>query len=718
MKHTKADVVPGAIAHRVDDREQTIEEHLEQTARQAERFAASFGKEKRAWMAGRLHDIGKYSPDFQEHIRHPEKTGTCDHSTAGAKEAFGRGQLEVAVSIMGHHGGLPNFGSPIVDTSGDGTFCGRKRKWEEGKIPDYSAWKSCGAQQDFGNVEPVDGTRTAFGRYMEIKMLHSALVDADYLDTERFMQDGAVLRGQYDTIGQLRERLENWLAGEKWLEAQGGVNGMRAEILQAAAAQGKKQGRGIYTLTVPTGGGKTVSSLRFALHHAAEHGLDRIIYVVPYTNIIEQTAQKFRTILGEENVLEHHSNVVYEKADQEELNPFLLASENWDMPVVITTAVQFFESLFHNKPSRCRKIHNMANSVIIYDEVQMLPVDYWIPCVRALEELSGSYRATQVLCTATQPAITFPGGKQPEEIAGDVAGYFSGFKRVTFRDAGELELDRVAGRMAAQEQVLCVVNTKKAARDLYDMLAGGEDTFYLTTMMVPAHRQEVLKKIRDRLGAGKSCRLAATSLVEAGVDLDFAYVMRELAGLDSVLQAAGRCNREGKRSREESITEIFTFAGKIPHTIRQQADAARRVMAGSDQWDSLEAIEAYFTFWRQQRGGQNLDKKGIMEKVEQYAFRDIAEAFRLIESDTYTIYVPWGEEGESLVGRLRAGEYNRSLLRKLGRYGVNVFQSHYVSLLQGDAETVNGLAVLTNMSLYRAQTGLEFEEKEGIAIFS
>lgn len=563
----------------------------------------------------------------------------------------------------------------------------------------------------------MDGSRTAFGRYMEIKMLHSALVDADYLDTENFMQDGSVLRGQYDTMGQLKERLETWLAGKKWLEAKGDINGMRAELLRTAAAEGKKRGRGIYTLTVPTGGGKTVSSLRFALHHAVEHGLDRVIYVVPYTNIIEQTAHKFREILGEENVLEHHSNVVYKETEGEECNRFLLASENWDMPVIITTAVQFFESLFHNKPSRCRKLHNIANSVIIYDEVQMLPVDYWIPCVQALEELSASYRTTQVLCTATQPAIVFPGGRQPAEIAGDVAGTFAGFKRVTFRDAGELELSDVAERMAGHGQALCVVNTKKTARDLYDMLGEGEDTFYLTTMMAPAHRQEVLAKIRARLGADKSCRLVATSLVEAGVDLDFAYVMRELAGLDSVLQAAGRCNREGKRNVEESITEVFSFGGKIPRTIRQQADAARYVMGRFAQWDHLDAVEAYFTFWRQLRGTQNLDKKRIMEKVEQYAFRDIAEAFRLIESDMYTVYIPWKEEGEKLAGRLRAGQYNRSLLRNLGRYGVNVFRSHYESLLQGDVEVVGGMAILTNMSLYREQTGLEFEEKEGIAIF-
>ena len=492
---------------------------------------------------------------------------------------------------------------------------------------------------------------------------------------------------------------------------------MRTEILETAAQKGRLFGRGIYTMTVPTGGGKTLSSLRFALEHAVEHGLDRVIYVVPYVNIIEQTAETFRNILGNRNVLEHHSHGM-SAGDEQELQRLELASENWDMPVIITTAVQFFESLFHNKPSRCRKLHNIANSVIIYDEAQMLPVKHWIPCVQALEELSASCRATQILCTATQPAITFPGKTVPLEIVEDVKKYYGAFQRVTFKNAGLLSLEAVAGRIMEEKQVLCIVNTKKTVQRLFHMLPEGEKNFHLTTMMVPAHRKEILEEIKKRLHEKKACRVIATSLVEAGVDLDFAYVMREQAGLDSILQAAGRCNRNGERSPKDSIVEIFSLEEQIPASMSQQVGVTRYVMREFEEWDSLKAIEAYFQSWRDLRGKENLDEKEIMKKVNRYAFREIARDFHLIENDTCTIYIPWKEEGERLIGQLRKGLYHKELLRELGRYGVNVFEPHYRELVErGDVELIHGVAVLANGALYHEDTGLEFQEKEGIAIF-
>lgn len=704
------------LAHKTDDREQTLEEHLNNTAKLSEQFAAVFGKGELGRMAGYLHDQGKGSSAFQNRIRHPESTAKCDHSTAGALEAFRRGQPGVAMCIMGHHGGLPNLGSN-VDTGEDGTVQARLRKAKEGRIPDCSRWKEICSQPDFSKVPKMDSRQSAFGRYMEIKMLHSALVDADYLDTESFTEQGAVPRGGGDTLAQLKDRLESYLEEMKWLEPQEGINGMRTEILETAASKGKEWQRGIYTLTVPTGGGKTISSLRYGLHHAVEHGLDRIIYVIPYMNIIEQTAGKFREILGEENVLEHHSNVIYEEEDDEQ-NKLRLAAENWKMPVIVTTAVCFFESLFHNKPSKCRKIHNIANSVIIYDEAQMLPVSYWIPCIRAIEELSASYRTTQILCTATQPAVAFSPQTKVLEITQQTEKYYEKCKRVTFRDAGELALEEIGGKISVSEQILCIVNTKRKAKKIYDMLSDKKAAFHLTTMMIPEHREGMLLAIRERLEEGSPCKVIATCLVEAGVDLDFAYVMRELAGLDSVLQAAGRCNRNGKRPREESVTEIFSTEGRLPDSIRQQVDAARYIMGKYEQWDSLEAIEAYFRFWRELRGKENLDKKNVMEKVDRYACRDIAEAFHLIENDTYTVYVPWHEKGRELIDALRKGQKSKALFRQLGRYGVNVFEPHYREFLRlGNIELVQGLAVLNNMDLYHEDTGLEFQAEEGIAIF-
>lgn len=705
------------LAHKIGDREQTVLQHLTGTAELSKKFASAFGKGKQGEMAGYLHDIGKYSQLFQERIQNPECTKRCDHSTAGAIEAFNRRQLGVAMCIMGHHGGLLNMGGN-KDTSEDPTVQGRLKKGREGKIPDYHIWRELCPNQNFGDVPEMDPNQTPFERYMEIKMLYSSLVDADFLETEHFMEEEAVPRGGFDTMEQLKERLETYLENKKWLTAQTGINGMRTEILETAAHQGRTRERGIYTLTVPTGGGKTISSLRFALHHAVEHGLERIIYVIPYVNIIEQTAEQFREILGSRNVLEHHSNILYEEEDERDQRRFQLASENWQATVVITTAVQFFESLFHNKPSRCRKLHNIANSVIIYDEVQMLPVSQWIPCVQALEELSRSYRATQVLCTATQPAMTFPQKTLPLELIREPKRYFGKFKRVTFRNSGLLPLEEVAEKIEGNEQVLCIVNTKRTAQSLYKLIVEKEGVFHLTTMMVPVHRKEVLGQIKERLKAGKPCKVIATSLVEAGVDLDFPYVMREQAGLDSILQAAGRCNRNGSRSFGESITEVFELEGKIHASIRQQVDAARYVMRQYEQWDSLEAIEAYFKFWRDLRGEENLDQKQVMDKIGRYAFRDVAEAFQLIENDTYTVYIPWKEEGEELVSRLRSGFYDKALFRALGRYGVNVFELHYRDLVRlGNLELINGIGVLINRNIYHEDTGLEFQTEEGIAIF-
>ncbi len=706
------------LAHKTEDREQTLQEHLQGTAKLAGDFAAAFGKRSLGEFAGGLHDIGKASKEFQARVRNPNSTETYDHSTAGALEAVKMRQMTAAMCIMGHHSGLLDFGGQM-DKDMDGTVRGRIKKGLEGKIPDYSGWKEACPSLSLPSVPEMDASQTAFGRYMETKFLYSSLVDADFLDTEEFMNGEPAPRGMGDSLETLLGRLEDWLNKHGWLEGKTGINGMRSELLRTAAAHGREAERGIYTLTVPTGGGKTVSSLYWALCHGVSHGLDRVIYVIPYMNIIEQTAKKFREILGEENVLEHHSNVIYEKDSEEEQDPFLLASENWDMPVVVTTAVQFFESLFHNKSSRCRKLHNIANSVVIYDEVQMLPASYWTPCIHAMEELSDSFRATQVLCTATQPAITFPKGTEPEEITKNTKKQFEQLKRVTFVNGGQTSPEELADKLKSHRQALCIVNTKRTARRLYELLEGREGCFHLTTMMVPAHREEVLSEIRRRLGDGLPCLVAATSLVEAGVDLDFPHVLREQAGLDSILQAAGRCNRNGKKKPEESIVEVFSLEVKAPDSIRQQVDAARYIMKGDKEWDSLEAIEAYFRFWREKlRGEENLDRKKIMEKAERYAFREIAETFRLIDDDTYTVYIPWREEGKRLLRELRGGKCGRGLFRKLGRYSVNVYEPHYRELLRlGDIELIQGTAVLANEKLYDEHAGLAFSAKEGDAIF-
>ena len=339
---------------------------------------------------------------------------------------------------------------------------------------------------------------------------------------------------------------------------------------------------GLYTLTVPTGGGKTFASLSFALEQAAAQGMKRVIYVIPYMSIIDQTAAVFADLLGAENVLADYSCADYKSLERENLTPAqyrqLLASENWDASVVVTTAVQFFESLYANRSSRCRKLHNIANSVIIFDEAQTLPTSYLLPCVSAIAQLVRHYHATAVLCTATQPALEpyfrqFAPELPLQEIVPDTATLYTTLRRTTLCDAGELTLEALTSQLCALSQVLCVVNRRKTAQEVYAALPA-EGSYCLTTLLCAADRRRQLAEIRQRLRESLPCRVVSTSLIEAGVDVDFPAAYREQCGLDSLLQTAGRCNREGHRSVEESLVYRFTLEGcGVPQMLRQNVHA-------------------------------------------------------------------------------------------------------------------------------------------------
>ncbi len=396
------------MAHISDDklREQSVQEHLKNTALLAGQFADKFCCRDWGFGCGMLHDIGKYSKKFQLRLHGGP---IVDHATAGARELYSRGYLMAAYCVAGHHSGLPDGGTQ-ADIAGSSTLYGRMKK----QLKDYQAYQSEIVMPEFTNPPLVPVGRGGFSVSFFIRMLYSCLVDADFLDTEQFMSDGTARRIQNASMEELLQSLRAYIT--PWMEQteQATVNGKRTAILQACLDKGKEK-QGLYTLTVPTGGGKTVSSLAFALQHAVEHHLDRVIYVIPYTSIIEQNAQVFRDILGSENVLEDHCHVSYES--EEELLHQQLAAENWDKSLVVTTNVQFFESLFSNRSSKCRKLHNIANSVVIFDEAQMLPVNYLSPCVRAISELICNYHSTAVLCTATQPSLNkiFPGEVQVKE---------------------------------------------------------------------------------------------------------------------------------------------------------------------------------------------------------------------------------------------------------------------------------------------------------------
>ena len=711
------------IAHKDGERVQSVKAHLEGTAERAGDFAEKFGKREWGYCCGMLHDIGKYAKEFQKKIQ--ENTDDrVDHATAGAQVCKEQGRYYPILSycIAGHHAGLPDYGNTAISSS----LCGRWKK----RICDYQAYK------DEIRIPELDTEPIAFDkdRNMDfalgtfIRMLYSCLVDADFLDTELFMKNGDTGRNSGESMEILQNRLKNHIS--EWLKNtdEDTINGRRTEILNNCIREGKQK-EGIFRLTVPTGGGKTVASLAFALEHAVKNHKDRIIYVIPYTSIIEQNAQVFREILGEENVLENHCNVDYESS--EEFKPMQLASENWDKPVVVTTNVQFFESLFANKSSKCRKIHNIANSVIILDEAQMLPMDYLKPCIAMLQELVDSYSASIVLCTATQPALDsfFSKNELIKELCPRMEEQFSFFKRVNYQNLGKIRQDHLIEKLKKENNALCIVNTKKAAQVIYKELHG-EGIYHLSTSMYPKHRKRVLKTIRERLKNSEKCIVFSTSLVEAGVDLDFATVYRQIAGLDSMIQAAGRCNREGKRELSNSIVCIFDLEEfQIAQRQRQQIDVSKGILQDYTDIADLKAITDYFTRLYHSRG-TSLDKKKIMDEFQKMEcnFAKVAKEFKLIEENTKTIFINRELDAEELLQELRIKGVTKEKMRKAGQYCIQVYDNtqsentffdklNGAGMLRPIAEEMQDFYELVDGEQYSEEYGLDFLLEDGIALF-
>ena len=721
--------------------QETVKEHLQKVAALAREYGEALGLADAAGLEGLVHDFGKYTKAFQD-VWKGKRTGV-DHAISGAcfLECCYRGRpgsRPVIEAVNGHHAGLVAY--DMIKAELHAIADDRKQAHgNAGKTPSIenaAQLKEANAafQKDFPDfrlpklpIPPADELESM----LYTRLLFSCLVDADFLDTERFM-DGERGRGGYDDLPTLLRRLKEYIA--PWQEPKTALNKLRCKILNSCLDAGSKP-KGIYTLTVPTGGGKTVASLAFALRHAVAHGMKRVIYVVPYTSIIEQNAEVFREILGNGNVLEHHSGVQFELSDgasPEEVRR-ALAAENWDMPVIVTTAVQFFESIYANRSSKCRKLHNLADSVIIFDEAQMLPLCHLRPCVAAMASLAEQFRSTLVLCTATQPSLgdllhTYAPSCPITELCPQTAEEYDSFRRVTFRQEGILEDDALAEKLSEHRQVLCIVNSRKAAQSTFARLPQ-EASFHLSTLMVPAQRQTLLDEIRRRLKAGEPCRVVSTSLIEAGVDVDFPAVYRELAGLDSVLQAAGRCNREGKRAPEESIVTVFERAELPPMLFRTAIGATREALMNSCDIGARETMQNYFDALRS-LSGETLDKSGVIKAFEkgingcELPFRTVAENFHLIDQNTRTVYVPFAG-GAALIERLKAGECSKELYRKLGRYAVSVYEPHFQKLYAAGAlltaREVPALdedsAILNDMSLYSETTGLTLEPEMGKAEF-
>ncbi|QXP90098.1 CRISPR-associated endonuclease Cas3'' [Methylococcus capsulatus] len=697
-------------------------EHLHGVAKLADAFARHFRSGDWAHLAGLWHDLGKYRQAFQGYIRtqsgyDPEAhieggKGRVDHSTAGAIHAIERlgphGRI-LAYLIAGHHAGLPDW---------NGTPSSLFQRMEQ---PQAKEWlneiRVQNPPADLLESERPRSRPPGGALHLWLRLLFSTLVDADFLDTEAFMDPArANQRGATCALQDLLDAFNTYMEGKTAAAPDTPVNRLRAQVLAQCRTKAE-EAPGLFSLTVPTGGGKTLSSLAFALEHAVHHGQRRIVYAIPYTSIIEQTAEIFREIFGEA-VIEHHSNLDPDR----ETAKSRLASENWDAPLVVTTNVQLFESLFAARTSQCRKLHNLVDSVIVLDEAQLLPPEFLDPILDMLRDLSAHYGVTVVLSTATQPAFKprqgfgwkFDGLENVREIMADPELLYRDLKRVDVKLPGDLHAPQdwptLAERIRGHEQVLVIVNRRDDARELAALLP---EAVHLSANLCGEHRSRLIAEIRERLRLKAPLRVVSTQLIEAGVDVDFPVVFRAMAGLDSIAQAAGRCNREGKLA--DGLGRVFVFVPPKPSPpglLRKGEDAARELLfERAEDLLSRELFERYFELYYSRLN--NLDKQGILELLRkderslQIQFRTAAERFKLIDDQAQQPVIVRYGEAEKWLALLKERGPERWLMRKLQRYSVNIPKSLFQKLLATDevAQVHPGIYAQNVDGLYDSRFG-------------
>ena len=718
------------------DKPQLLEEHLRGTAELAADFAAEFGSYEWGYALGMSHDSAKGTPEWKKYFENKsgyneeassEAPGKVEHSGPSAKlaeEIFGKaiGRF-LSYCIAGHHAGLPDWiGSQAslafrLQNTNTKDIDDEIKTMLSGICPKNPPWK-------FDN-KGLDVS-------LWIRMLFSCLIDADRLNTEKYMNsDQSRKREGFSSITELLKRFNDYMT-TKTQKPQGTYDKCVYEARQQVLADchsAAEMESGLFSLTVPTGGGKTLSSMAFALKHAEQHDKKRIIYVIPYTSIIEQNAKVFREVPGwDDEIVEHHSNL----DDDETTVRSRLAAENWDAPIIVTTSVQFFESLFAAKTSRCRKLHNIVNSVVILDEAQLVPTNYLEPILEAMYLLTEHYRVSFVFCTATQPVFEkqkefkdFPGLPEGSirEIVQDVSGLYKKLERVKVEVPQDLQVSvewkDLAKELSVYDQVLCVVSDRKSCRELHALMPKG--TYHLSALMCAQHRSDVIAEIKNKLEKGENIRVISTQLVEAGVDIDFPVVYRALAGFDSIAQAAGRCNREGKLNASGELGKVVVFRAprKAPAGILRKASDIAEIMFSRGLKNPIDrsVFPPYFSelYW----AANSLDTKGIIKllKTEDtelgIQFRTAGESFRLInDANQRSILVPYGE-GKKLIDLLKHSDISsRVLLRKLQRYTINIYGNQF-SLLHNRGsleEIIFGNFALNNTVEYSNETGLFIDE--------
>lgn len=738
-----------------EDQWQTLKSHLENVGCLAAESASHFNATELARIAGLLHDLGKYTEEFQQRLRGSKVK--VDHSTHGALQILEMESVHsffrwlIAHAVAGHHAGLSDrrFSDDVQKISA----LDIRLNVEDGALPKLiDDWR---AEISLPNIDSIPfqfSENPAWQLSVLGRMLYSCLVDADFLDTDAFyrrIENRPVRDLSYPSIDELKNRFDTHMAKPKF-QSGDGINKTRQKILKTVRERAELA-PGLFTLNVPTGGGKTLSSLAFALDHAKKHKLRRVILVIPFTSIVEQNASVWREALsikeGEPALLEHHSAFnadAVNRNDSSSKDKLREAAENWEPPIIVTTAVQFFESLFGNRSSRCRKLHNIAESVVILDEAQTLPTQLLRPCVAMIKELALNYRTSLVMCTATQPALRLEDGfengfDQIHELAPEPEQLHKQLERVRVEYIGERTDDELIEELLQQPQVLCIVNNRRHARALFEKIRVSEGAAHLTTLMCAQHRSEKLTELREQLKAGEPVRLISTSLIEAGVDVDFPSVYRAETGLDSIAQAAGRCNREGKRPIESSLVCVFKADEQwpVPPELKQYAEAFRSVYRKhADQLLSLAAMQDYFqeVYWQKTAGtNDGLDAKAILNCAQldmtdpnglDIRFEQIAQRFQMIESNMQPVIVPYigqsersGESIEDLLEQLEYADQVGGIARKLQRYLVQVPEQGIRTLMAYGAvrpiqpeKFGHQFLRLENKKLYDRECGLSWEE--------
>lgn len=717
------------ISHirKIDDKNFIIQsnaEHLIGVSKLAGSFADEFNMGDWARVAGILHDKGKEKKDFQTYIKLESGYGAESCTIIDKSHAYVGALLAKALYhecgncltniIAGHHAGLYDY----LDLE----------KLLAKPIPEEVDKNIVKIKLSF----PLKNRITKENYNHLVRMLYSCLVDADYLDTEAFMNSAdSDFRGG-EKIVDLLPLLKIYLKRISENAPNTKVNIIRAQV-QKYCVENSEFPTGIYSLTVPTGGGKTLSSLLWAMLHAIKNNKKRIIIAIPYTSIISQTASLLRKIFGEDSVLEHTCNYFPENDGESysaKLKKHELARQNWDSPIIVTTNVQLFESMYASHPGKCRKLHNIANSVIILDEVQTLPGERLQPIVDAVKAYNKLFGVSVLFTTASQPTLE---GRRPGHEKDLV-----GFDKIRELVPRELSLDRqlkrveiefadsqcawdyaeIADKISENNRVLCVVNTRKDAKEIFNRLNGVENVFHLSRMMCSAHIDDILDRIRCILKSDSATpvRIVSTQLIEAGVDIDLPFVMRQEAGLDSILQAAGRCNREGL-SRELGKVVVFKIKGRtLPNGTLSFANQARLNMGPQKDWFSPEAISEYFTQYYSRipnfdkLNAENYSVSDMLYNYDELMFSKANDSFKLIDDVGESIIVPYGKEGPILIDRLLSGHADRPVYRKLNRYIVNLRERDFEELEKnGMIEKFEDFYILKDSSQYNDETGLNTE---------